>query len=124
MSFNLTSAHMDTSEHGLSHFQMSLGVCEWFNRYKECVCEGSVYFQVELNAPEFLRISKGKEIKNGGRHVVGLYLENCLRMCIDKIFFPHFCCVEFSPEICRRILNTPCILGTGFLPADEAVSIY
>jgi hypothetical protein len=105
---------------------MSRGVCERFDRRKECVDEVSVYFWVKLNAPGFfLRVSKRKKIKNGGWYVVGLYLEDCLRTYIDKIFFPpHFCWVEFSPEVYRRILNTPCTLGTGFLPADEAVSIY
>jgi hypothetical protein len=43
---------------------------------------------MELNAPGGLNFSKEKKIKDGGRYVVGLYLENCLRKYIDKNIFP------------------------------------
>jgi len=78
-------------------FQRYRGGFEWFDERNTCVVEVSLYFQFELNTLVFLVSPTVKSLRDRGQHIVGLYLENCLRETyIDMNAFPYFG-VENSP---------------------------
>jgi uncharacterized membrane protein YoaT (DUF817 family) len=82
--------------------------CKWFDRHQERLGEVSLHFEFGLNAVGALSVRTDKNIKARGQHYFGLYLKNCLHMCIDLNFFL-FRYEELISEIFPSVVAKTCI---------------